>query len=65
VHIVYLNDLVMKIDHSRVKKEFLQRRSQGGVFGVKPPTSLENFFNLLGFFEKKHQNPPKNFKTPS
>ena len=29
--------------------------------GVKPPTYLENLFNLLGFFEKNHT---KNLDSP-
>ena len=34
---------------------------EGGVLFVKTPTSLENFFNLLGFIEKKPQTPNKMF----
>ena len=31
--------------------------------GVKTPTSLKNFFNLLGFLEKKIANPLKTFSV--
>ena len=33
----------------------------GKGLGVKTPTYLENFLNLLGFFEKKNPKPPKIF----
>ena len=35
----------------------------GGGLGVKTPTYLEKFSNLLGFFEKKKPKPHKNFSS--
>ena len=36
-------------------------RGEGGL-GVKTPTYLEKFFNLLGFFDKKFQPPALKIK---
>ena len=40
-----------------------QEDCESGAYtgGVKTPTFLENFSNLLGFFEKKIPNQPKFF----
>ena len=35
-----------------------------GVLGIKTPTSLEKFFNLLGFVEEKNPKNPLKFLHP-